>query len=132
MLPLPNMTEGSLEKHCEHISIGGESDAISGYVLLSCLYYNVGNYHQALQVSGEAEEKLTANLILLRKDIYSKEEYDFYLDSMCCKGLTLVDKLKYATVGIITMLENSSLIPEEFLPEVKQTTVLCPCCCAFT
>lgn len=126
MLPLPDMTEGSggerlqlLEKHCEHISIGGESDAISGYALLSCLYYNVGNYHKALQVSGEAEEKLSANLILLRKDIYSKEEYDFYLDSMCGKGLTLVDKLKYATVGIITMLENSSLIPEEFLPEVK-------------
>ena len=126
MLPLPDMTEGSggerpqlLEKHCEHISIGGESDAISGSVLLSCLYYNVGDYHQALQVLNEAEEKLTANLIQLRKEVYSKEEYDFYLDSMCDKGLTLVDKLKQATVCLIIMLENSSLIPEEFLLEVK-------------
>ena len=127
MLPLPDMTVGSggerpqlLEKHCKHISIGGESDAISGSVLLSCLYYNVGNYQQALQVLGEAEEKLTqtANLIHLRKEIYSKEEYDFHLYSMCGKGLTLVDKLKRATVGSIIMLENSSLIPEEFRPEV--------------
>ena len=126
MLPLPDMTEGSegerpqlLEKHREHISIGGESDAISGAVLLSCLYYNVGTYRQALLVLGEAEDKLTANLVHLRKEIYSKEEYDFYLDSMCGKGLTLVDKLKHATVVPIVMLENSSLIPEEFLPEVK-------------
>ena len=72
-----------------------------------------------MQVLNEAEEKLTANLIQLRKEVYSKEEYDFYLDSMCGKGLTLVDKLKHATVVPIVMLENSSLIPEEFLPEVK-------------
>lgn len=59
------------------------------------------------------------NLIFLWKDIYLKEEYDFYFDLMCGKGLILVDKLKYVIVGIIIMLENFLFILEEFFFEVK-------------
>lgn len=126
MLPVSRLTESSederlqlLEEHRRHILIGGESDAVSGSLLLSCFYYNLGRYSQAVEVLGEAEKKLTANLIVLRKETYSKEEYDFYHDSMCGKGLSLMYKMKHATVNVIIMLENSSLIPEEFLPDIN-------------
>lgn len=133
MLPLSYITEGSddgsnrqaFEKHRDHIIMGGESDALSGPLMLACFYYNLGHYTQALEVLGEAEEKLTPNLIVLRKEIYSKQEYELYLDSMCGKGLTLSYKMKHATVNVLVMLENSSLIPEEFLPEVLSHRPVC-------
>ena len=103
----------------DHVLLGGESDFLSGPLLFSCFHYNLGHCKKALEILEQAETKLKPSLIHSRKDIYSPDEYKLYLETMCGKGFTLSHKMKHATVSSIIMLENSSLIPEEFIPEIQ-------------
>lgn len=123
MLPIPKVTgtsqDSSCNQHIDHILLGGESDVLSGPLLRSCFHYNLGHYNKALEILEQAETKLKPSLIPLRKEIYSPDEYKLYVETMCGKGLTLSHKMKHATVSVIIMLDNSSLIPEEFIPEIQ-------------
>ncbi|XP_060581538.1 uncharacterized protein LOC132738124 [Ruditapes philippinarum] len=107
-----------LQKH--HLLKGCKSDRLCGLILLASFYCTEKKYYTALEILNTVTRKLTpeAGLLLRRNPVYTQAEIQEYKERFCGKGLCLEEKFDMATVRKVVLLDNSSIVPDEFQPEV--------------
>ncbi|XP_060581530.1 uncharacterized protein LOC132738119 [Ruditapes philippinarum] len=102
-----------------HLLKGCKSDRLCGLVLLASFYCTERKYYTALEILYTVTRKFTPEAaLLLRRIIYSQAEVQRYKERFCSKDLCLEEKFNMATVRQIVLLDNSSIVPDEFQPEV--------------
>ncbi|XP_053393866.1 uncharacterized protein LOC128555499 isoform X2 [Mercenaria mercenaria] len=104
----------------EHLRKGCRSDRLCGLILLASFHCTARNYYTALEILNTVCRKMMpdAGLLLRRNPSYTQEEIRVYTEKFCGRGASLENKFNAACVRKLVLLDNSSIVPEEFQPEV--------------
>ena len=102
-----------------HLLNACSGDACCGFILLASFYHVQGRHYTALEIINTTLQKLTPAVLQSRQAEYTDEEKERYMDSICGRGLTLEEKMKVAMINNIVLLDDSSVVPKEFQPEVN-------------
>lgn len=100
-----------------HLLNTSSGDVCCGFILLASFYHVQGYHYTALEILNTSLQKVTPAILQARKANYSQEEKERYMN-MCGRGFTLEQKMKSSIVSNIVVLDNSSVVPREFKPEV--------------
>ena len=101
-----------------HLLNACSGDASCGFILLASFYYVQGHYYTALEILNTTLQKLTPAVLQSRQAEYTQDQKERYTNSVCGLGLSLEAKMKVAMINNIVLLDNSSIVPVEFQPEV--------------
>lgn len=109
-----------IQNQKQHLLQGCRADKLSGLILLASFHCTNGQYYTALEILSSVTQKLVpeSGIILRRNPDYTNMEIEVYKGKFCGKGYTLKQKFEMATVRNIVLLDNSSVVPQEFQPEV--------------
>ncbi|XP_052080036.1 uncharacterized protein LOC127718122 [Mytilus californianus] len=127
LLPL-NTTNKTYKIHNiyhRHLLDGINADAVSGWLLYASFYYVTGQYTVSLRLTEYALSKCTPDMVLVGCADYCKKDINNYKRNIN-SAMTLNERVKIATVGLVRFLRQSTLIPEELRLEVKIKTFKVP------
>ena len=102
-----------------HLLEACRADACSGFILLAAFYHVQGRHYTALEILKTVSQKFNPRLIQARQAHYSEEEKKQYMTSFCGRGFSLEHKMKTVLISDIVLLDNSSIVPNEFGPELN-------------
>ncbi|CAC5383664.1 unnamed protein product [Mytilus coruscus] len=127
LLPL-NSTNKTYKIHNiyhRHLLDGIKADAVSGWLLYASFYYVTGQYTVSLRLTEYALSKCTPDMMHVGCADYCKKDINNYKRNIN-SAMTLNERVKIATVGLVRFLCQSTLIPEELRLEVKFKTFKVP------
>ncbi|CAC5383663.1 unnamed protein product [Mytilus coruscus] len=127
LLPL-NTTNKTYKIHNiyhRHLLDGIKADAVSGWLLYASFYYVTGQYTVSLRLTEYALSKCTPDMMHVGCADYCKKDINNYKRNIN-SAMTLNERVKIATVGLVRFLRQSTLIPEELRLEVKFKTFKVP------
>ena len=102
-----------------HLQNACGGDACCGFILLASFYHVQGHHYTALEILNTTLQKLTPNVLQSRQAGYTQHQKERYMDTVCGRGLSLEAKMKVAMINNIVLLDDSSIVPVEFQPEVN-------------
>ena len=102
-----------------HLQNACSGDACCGFILLASFYHVQGHHYTALEILNTTLQKLTPAVLQSRQTEYTQHQTELYMSTVCGRGLSLEAKLKVAMINNIVLLDDSSIVPVEFQPEVN-------------
>ena len=127
MLKIPDNAAGAANARRSqkvHLLNACSGDASCGFILLASFHYVQGHYYTALEILNTTLQKLTPDVLQSRQAEYTQDQKEMYTNSVCGLGLSLEAKMKVAIINNIVLLDNSSIVPVEFQPEVDHNRSL--------
>ncbi|VDI24637.1 Hypothetical predicted protein [Mytilus galloprovincialis] len=121
LLPPPTITSETYNIHKRYHRLlidGTKTDAVSGWLLYASFYYVTGQYNVTLRITEYVLSRCSPGMLFIGCSTYSEEDKLDYRNKVHSK-MTLNEKMRTATVGIVSYSQHSSLIPKELQLEVN-------------
>lgn len=116
-----------IQRLCQkRLQDGTKSDAVSGWLLYASYYYVRGQYKATLEIVDHVLSRCTPDMVMLRMNSYAPQIQTAYNQITTCRGLTLNEKMRLATVDDVYYVKHSSLIPHELQLEVQDHILVVP------
>ena len=121
MLIISDNEESSNSRRMQkiHLQNACSGDACCGFILLASFYHVQGHQYTALEILNTTLQKLTPAVLQSRQAEYTQHQKEMYMSIVCGRGLSLEAKMKVAMINNIVLLDDSSIVPVEFQPEVN-------------
>ncbi|CAC5389564.1 unnamed protein product [Mytilus coruscus] len=135
-LPCPvigHNVENIRRRYHKHLQEAIKHDAVTGWLLYASFNYVIGQYNIAIQITDYVLSKCTPDKVCQGLSFYLQRQVNYYAKHVDTKSIKLNDKLKLATISLVTYLQHSSVIPEELQLEIENhiitvtPVVLCDC-----
>jgi hypothetical protein len=128
-LPFPSTHKPNvhvIRRYHKHLHDGTKSDAVTGWLLYASFYYVVGQYNTTLKIIDHVLSRCTPDMIVPGNTNYTTDDIKYYKQNIGCSKITLNEKMRLATIDIVTYVEKSTLIPHELKPEVQDNEFAVP------
>jgi hypothetical protein len=103
----------------KHLHDGTKSDAVTGWLLYASFYYVLGQYNTTLKIIDHILSRCTPDMIKLYKTSYTRDDIKRYKQNVGRSKITLNEKMRLATINDVRYAKQSTLIPHELKPEVR-------------
>jgi hypothetical protein len=115
-----------IRRYHKHLHDGTKSDSVTGWLLYASFYYALGQYNTTLKIIDHVLSRCTPDMIKLHKANYNTVDITYYKQNVGCSNITLNDKIRLATIDYLCYVKQSTLIPLELKPEVKENKFCVP------
>ncbi|CAC5390046.1 unnamed protein product [Mytilus coruscus] len=109
----------------KHLQDGFRTDAVSGWLLYASYYYVTGQYSVTLRLTEYVLSRCKHDMVHVDRDNRKEENINNYRRKVHSKT-SLNDRIKLATVDLVTYMWHSSLIPGELQLEVENQPFCIP------
>ena len=122
---LPFHTTNKLNVHAirryhKHLHDGTKTDAVSGWLLYASFYYVLGQYNTTLKIIDHVLSRCTFDMVMLKRTNYTTDDIKYYTHNIGCSNITLNEKMRLGAIQNVLYIKQSTLIPDELNPEVKE------------
>jgi hypothetical protein len=121
-LPFPTTNKPNvhvIRRYHKHLHDGTKSDAVSGWLIYASFYYVLGQYNTTLTIIDHVLSRCTPDMIGLSTVNHTTHNIKYYKQNVGSSNITLNEKMKLATIDDVRYVKQSTLIPHELKPEVK-------------
>jgi hypothetical protein len=121
-LPFPTTNKSNahvIRRYHKHLHDGTKADAVSGLLLYASFYYVLGQYNTTLTIIDHVLSRCTPDMIGLSTVNHTTHNIKYYKQNVGSSNITLNEKMKLATIDDVRYVKQSTLIPHELKPEVK-------------
>ncbi|VDI47544.1 Hypothetical predicted protein [Mytilus galloprovincialis] len=108
-----------------HLQDGIKADAVSGWLLYASFYYMTGQYRVTLSLIDYVLSRITPAMMNLGCQNYDEGDINRYRHHVH-NSVNLIAKTKIATVGCVTYMKQSPIIPFELQLEVENDKIIIP------
>ncbi|VDI42874.1 Hypothetical predicted protein [Mytilus galloprovincialis] len=112
---------------------GTMADASSGWLLSACFFYTMKNYNVSLRIVDYILSRCSPDMLYLGCAFYLSKTFCTYQRLAYCQQITLMNRIRLATMGDIIFIKGSPLIPRELQFEAQDfklrvpPVVMCHC-----